>query len=170
MALPGSMCVTTLSLYACVDCVTARYDREASRYHPGVYKLKRADLTGTLDSTILPLFVGQLKNLHKVALVSFKSEVVAGLKVDGYNFVDVVGKARATAEARFGDGAREAVVTEGDATWEWEEERRLLREEVRTVADLLRKDETKKMINAIEVCGDLACASATTLIVCVAQL
>lgn len=98
--------------------------------------------------------MGQLKNLHKVALVSFKAEVVAGLKVDGYNFAEVVGKARAAAGALFSDGAREAVVTEGDTTWQWEEELRLLREEVRTVADLLRKDETKKMINAIEVCGD----------------
>ncbi|KAH9055527.1 protein SEY1 [Lactarius vividus] len=128
----------------------SRYDRDASRYHQGVYKRKRADLTGTLDSTLLPLFVGQLKNLHKVALVSFKAEVVAGLKVDGYSFADVVNKARAAAEARFSDGAREAVVTEDDAAWQWEEELRLLREEVRSVADLLRKDETKKMINTIE--------------------
>ncbi|KAF8258375.1 protein SEY1 [Lactarius quietus] len=128
----------------------SRYDRDASRYHQGVYKRKRADLIATLDSTLLPLFVGQLKNLHKVSLVSFKAEVVAGLKVDGYNFADVVSKARATAEARFSNGAREAVVTEGDALWEWEEELRLLREEVQLVADHLRKDETKKMINAIE--------------------
>ncbi len=164
------MCVTTLSLYACADGFTARYDRDASRYHQGVYKRKRADLTGTLDSTLLPLFVGQLKNLHKVALVSFKAEVVAGLKVDGYNFADVVSKARAAAEARFSDGAREAVVIEGDAAWQWEEELRLLREEVQSVADHLRKDETKKMVNTIEVCGDPAFASAITLIVCVAQL
>jgi hypothetical protein len=145
----------------CADVVTARYDRDASRYHQGVYKRKRADLTATLDSTLLPLFVGQLKNLHKVALVSLKAEIVAGLKVDGYNFADVVSKARAAAEASFSEGAREAVVTEGDAAWEWEEELRLLREEVQLVADHLRKDETKKMINAIEVCGDRACASAS---------
>ncbi|KAF8494740.1 protein SEY1 [Russula emetica] len=128
----------------------SRYDREASRYHPGVYKRKRADLIGTLDSTLSPLFLGQLKNLHKVALVSFKAATVAGLKVEGYNFADVVGKARADAEARFRDGAQEAVVTEGDASWQWEEELRLLRDEIQSVADQLRKDETKKMVNAIE--------------------
>lgn len=164
------MCVTALFHSSCADGITARYDRDASRYHQGVYKRKRADLIAALDSTLLPLFVGQLKNLHKVALVTFKAEVVAGLKVDGYNFADVVRKARAAAEAIFSDGAREAVVTEGDATWQWEEELRLLREEVRSVADLLRKDETKKMINTIEVCCDLACASAITLMVCIAQL
>ncbi|KAI9449444.1 protein SEY1 [Lactarius psammicola] len=113
----------------------SRYDRDASRYHQGVYQRKRADLTGTLDSTLLPLFVGQLKNLHKVALVSFKADVVS---------------ARAAAEARFSDGAREAVVIGGDAAWQWEEELRLLREEVQSVADHLRKDETKKMVNTIE--------------------
>lgn len=132
--------------------MVARYDSEASRYHQGVYKRKRADLIGTLDSTLSPLFLGQLKNLHKVALVSFKAATVAGLKVEGYNFADVVGKARADAEARFRDGAQEAVVTEGDASWQWEEELRLLRDEIQSVADQLRKDETKKMVNAIEVC------------------
>jgi hypothetical protein len=83
--------------------------------------------------------------------VSFKEEIVAGLKVDGYNFADVVKKARAGAEMRFSDGAREAVVVEGDAAWQWEEELRLLRDEIRSVADQLRKDETKKMVNTIEV-------------------
>ena len=165
LAVTSAMCVATLSFYTRADGATARYDRDASRYHPGVYKRKRADLTGTLDSTLLPLFVGQLKNLHKVALTLFKAKVVVGLKVDGYNFADVVSKARAEAEAGFSQGAREAVVTEGDAAWEWEEELRLLREEVQSVADHLRKDETKKMINAIEVCGDLASTSAVMLIV-----
>lgn len=43
------MCVTAFYLYVCADVVTARYDRDASRYHQGVYKRKRADLTATLD-------------------------------------------------------------------------------------------------------------------------
>lgn len=100
-----------------------------------------------------PLFLGQLKNLHKAALVSFKAATVAGLKIEGYNFAEVVRKARADAETRFSVGAQEAVVTEGDASWQWEEELRLLRDEIQSVADQLRKDETKKMVNAIEVCN-----------------
>ena len=84
--------------------------------------------------------------------MSFKAETVAGLKAEGYNFADVVRKARAGAEARFSDGAREAVVAEGDAAWQWEEELRLLQDEIQSIADQLRKDETKKMVNAIEVC------------------
>jgi protein SEY1 len=85
-------------------------------------------------------------------LVSFKAEIAAGLKLEGYNFADVVTKARAGAATLFSNGAREAVVTEGDPTWKWEEEFRLLWEEIRSIADQLRKDETKKVVNTIEVC------------------
>ena len=85
--------------------------------------------------------------------MSFKAEIVAGLNVEGYNFADVVTKACAGAEARFSEGSREAVVAEGDPTWQWEEELRMLREEIQGVANQLRKDETKKMVNSIEVRG-----------------
>ncbi|KAH9993622.1 RHD3/Sey1 [Russula vinacea] len=111
-----------------------RYDREALRYHQGMYKQKHANLVGTFDSPLSPLFLGQLKYLHKAVLVSFKAATVAGHKV----------------EARFSDGAKEAIVTEGDASWQWEEELRMLRDEIQSVADQLRKDETKKMANTIE--------------------
>jgi hypothetical protein len=128
-----------------------RFDRDASRYHQGVYKRKRLDLIASLDGVLSPLFLGQLKNLHKSALVAFKTEVHKGLQADGYNFADVVSGARARAEQAFVDGARESVVEEGDVAWGWEEERELLREEMRSVGDQLRRDETKKMVNAIEV-------------------
>jgi protein SEY1 len=109
-----------------------------------------------------------LKNLHKAALVSFKAEIVAGLNVEGYNFADVVTKARAGAEARFSEGSREAVVAEGDPTWQWEEELRMLREEIQGVANQLRKDETKKMVNSIEVRGSRFNKNVMTLKRCVA--
>jgi protein SEY1 len=85
-------------------------------------------------------------------LVSFKAEVVAGLKLEGYNFADVVTKARAEVPTRFNNGAQEAVVTEGDPRWKWTEEFRLLWEEVQSIYEQLRKDETKKVVNTIEVC------------------
>ncbi|KAH9971144.1 RHD3/Sey1 [Lactifluus volemus] len=129
----------------------SRYDRGASRYHQGVYKRKRADLTGRLDSTLTFLFLGQLKNLHRDVLMSFKTEVVAGLNVKGHNFADVVSKARARAEARFRDGSREAVITEGDPTWQWKDELRMLQKEIPAVADQLRKDRTINVFNIIVV-------------------
>ena len=52
-------------------------------------------------------------------------------------------------EKRFLEGAQEALVEGTD--WSYEEELGLLREEARVVADQCRKDETKKMVNVIEV-------------------
>lgn len=40
---------------------------------------------------------------------------------------------------------------EGSTEWNWAEELELLKEEVKSVADQCRKDETKKMVNTIEV-------------------
>lgn len=73
-----------------------------------------------------------------------------GLKGDEYSFADVVQKARDRCEGRFKEGAAEALV-EG-TEWSWEEELELLKEEVGLVGDQCRKDETKKMVNLIEVC------------------
>ncbi|KAJ7217672.1 RHD3/Sey1 [Mycena pura] len=125
-----------------------RYDRDASRYHQGVYKRKRADLVGALDATLSPLFIGQLKNLHKTCLVAFKKEMLDGLHGEGYNFADVTSKARERCLERFEAGAKEAVVEGTD--WTWDDEMISLQEEVRSVADQCRKDETKKMVNLIE--------------------
>ncbi|KAI0730269.1 root hair defective 3 GTP-binding protein [Fomitopsis betulina] len=125
-----------------------RYDRDASRYHQGVYKRKRTDLVGVLDSTLSPLFLGQLKNLHKASLVKFKDEMLQGMRGEGYNFALVVNAARGRCEKRFIDGAKEALVEGTD--WTYEEEYELLQQEIRSVANQCRKDETKKMVNTIE--------------------
>ncbi|KIJ68139.1 hypothetical protein HYDPIDRAFT_126865 [Hydnomerulius pinastri MD-312] len=132
------------------DQALARYDRDAYRYHQGVYSRKRTDLHATITSTLTPLFVGQLKNLHKACLSTFKSALHTTLTGDGtdYNFADVVGKARGECETRFEVGAKEVCVE--DKEWSWEEEMGLLREEIGNVADVCRKDETKKMVNLIE--------------------
>ncbi|KAG0707121.1 RHD3/Sey1 [Suillus ampliporus] len=126
----------------------SRYDRDASRYHQGVYNRKRADLLGVLDSTLSPLFLRQLKNLHKLCLSAFKKELLEGLRGEEYNFADVVGKARTKCETRFADGAKE--VSLEDTDWTWQDELESLREEIGNVADQCRKDETKKMVNLIE--------------------
>lgn len=125
-----------------------RYDREASRYHKAVYARKRTDLTVALESILSPLFLGQLKNLHKLCLVQFKKALLEGLKGEEYDFGDVVMKARGKWEGRFENGAKEAFLEDTD--WSWEDELVSLKEEIGSVADQCRKDETKKMINQIE--------------------
>ena len=128
---------------------SARYDRDASRYHKGVYTRKRADLIAALDATLSTLFIGQLKNLHKASLVAFKKELLDGLRGESYDYADVVSKARKRCETTFCEGAEEAFVEGTD--WVWTDEFGLLKEEIRGVADQCRKDETKKMLNLIEV-------------------
>lgn len=130
---------------------TARYDRDASRYHQGVYSRKRLDLRATIASALSPLFLGQLKNLHKSCLSAFKSALHDTLSGNGteYNFGDVVGKATSECEGRFQAGGKEACIEEQE--WSWEEELYLMREEIANVAEVFRKDETKKTVNLIEV-------------------
>ncbi len=135
----------------------ARYDRDASRYHKSVYARKRADLTAALDSTLSPLFIGQLKNLHKYCLTQFKKALLNGLKGEEYDFGNVMIEARTKWETKFEEVAKEALVDDDDdddstTDWVWEDELESLREEIRSVADQCRKDETKKMVNQIEVC------------------
>ncbi|KZW00220.1 root hair defective 3 GTP-binding protein [Exidia glandulosa HHB12029] len=125
-----------------------RFDKDGSRYHQGVYSRKRADLLAQLDAALAALFLGQLKNLHKQALASFKRELSDGLKGEAYSFADVVAAARAACEKRFVDGAEEARLKDTD--WTFEDELTLLREEMDAVAVQCRSDETKKMVNVIE--------------------
>ena len=72
-----------------------------------------------------------------------------GMRGEEYNFATVVSTAREKSESRFVQGAKEALLD--DVDWSWEDELALLQEELSSVADQCRKDETKKMVNAIEV-------------------
>ena len=131
------------------DSHTARYDQNASRYHKGVYQRKRADLIGVMESNLSPLFLGQLKNLHKLCLVSFKREMLEAMRGESYNFAEIVSGGRSKFEQSFLTGAKELLI-EG-VNWSYDEEYSSFQEEIQSVADQCRKDETKKMVNVIEV-------------------
>lgn len=81
--------------------------------------------------------------------MKFKQDMHEGMRGEGYNFADVVSNVRAECEKNFLEAAKEALVEETD--WTYEDEYALLKDEMKSVADQCRKDETKKMINAIEV-------------------
>jgi hypothetical protein len=83
----------------------ARFDRDASRYHAGVYTKKRTDLVGVLHAALSPLFLGHVKNLHKSVLRDFKAGLDEALKGRDYDFGEAVRKGREDAEARFREGA-----------------------------------------------------------------
>ncbi|KAL7411996.1 RHD3/Sey1 [Mrakia frigida] len=124
------------------------FDRDASRYHAGVYQRKRTDLVANLDSALSPIFLGHIKNLHKSVVRDFKGELLDALKGKEYDFGLVVTKGRAKAEKTFVDGAEEVKLKETD--WQYEDEYELLKEDITLIADQCRSDETKKMVNVIE--------------------
>ena len=101
-----------------------------------------------MESTLTPLFLGQLKNLHKSCLVSFKREMLEGMRGESYSFADIVGDARSKFEQLFLTGAGELLIE--DVNWSYDEEYSSFQEEIQLVADQCRKDETKKMVNVIE--------------------
>lgn len=125
------------------------FDTAASRYHSAVYSRKRLELLSKLNSTLSPFFLAQLKNLHKTVLKEFRKSIQEGLKGEGYDFAEVVKGTKETAENDFVKGAKEVMLEETD--WSYEETLNQLREDVVAIADLLRVEETKKMVLLIEV-------------------
>ncbi|KAJ7222605.1 RHD3/Sey1, partial [Mycena pura] len=126
----------------------ARYDRDASRYHKGVYQRMRTNLIASLDAMLSLPFLGHLRKLRKTYLLAFKKEMLDGLHGEGISFAAVVSKARNRCLGCFETGAKEAMAEGQD--WIWGDEMISLKEEIESIATQCRKDETKKMVNLIE--------------------
>lgn len=82
-----------------------KFDRDASRYHAAVYQKKRTDLLTSLHVAVSPLFLGQLKNLHKILAAQFVKHLSSGLKEPGYDFAEVVSRLEKHARKSFLEGA-----------------------------------------------------------------
>ncbi|KAJ9104579.1 Dynamin-like GTPase that mediates homotypic ER fusion [Naganishia friedmannii] len=126
----------------------AKFDKDASRYHQAVYTRKRLDLLKAIDNALAPLFMGQLKNVHKRCVATFRTELVDGLKGEGYDFGKVVKEIARRVEKDFIERAEETQLKDTD--WQFDDELALLRDDLKLIADQCRVDETKKMVNAIE--------------------
>lgn len=87
-------------------------------------------------------------------LKEFRKSIQDGLRVDGYDFALVVRETRAQAENEFEAQAREVVLK--DTEWSYEETLAQLKEDTVAIADLLRVEETKKMVAVIEVRWDFS--------------
>ena len=79
----------------------AQFDAAASRYHVGVYQRKRSELLAKMNASLSPLFVGQLKNLHKNIVKDYKSSMAAAIKTEGYDFGTLIKQANQKAEEQF---------------------------------------------------------------------
>ncbi|CEQ40273.1 SPOSA6832_01887 [Sporobolomyces salmonicolor] len=134
--------------YLCKRALAAAYDAAASRYHAAVYARQRVELLSKLHATLHPLFLSHLKNLHKLVLRTFRQSIEHALRTEGYDFARVVQGAREKAEGTFEKEAREVELKESG--WSASEQRGLLEEDMDSVAELLRKEETRKMVAVIE--------------------
>ncbi|BGP39920.1 Dynamin-like GTPase that mediates homotypic ER fusion [Rhodotorula kratochvilovae] len=124
------------------------YDAPAARYHPAVYARQRAELVGKVHAALAPLYASQLKSAHKLLLRAYRVEIEHALKGEGYDFARVVRAAREKAEKDFEEEVER--VTLEESGWSAEEERAALGEDMDAVAELLRKEETRKMVAVIE--------------------
>ncbi|CAD6565482.1 MAG: Dynamin-like GTPase that mediates homotypic ER fusion [Cyphobasidiales sp. Tagirdzhanova-0007] len=126
----------------------AQFDAAASRYHVDVYQRKRTELLAKMNSSLSPLFVGQLKNVHKMIVKKFKATIAAELKAEGYDFGGLVKQAHNDAESYFIEQAQ--LIQLDNTDWQYEEAHIQLKEELAAIADTLRAEETKKMVVLIE--------------------
>jgi hypothetical protein len=153
--------LTELAATADSSRLSAAFDKAASRYHAEVYRRKRSELLEKLNATLSPLFMGQLKNTHKLVLASFRSAVLERLRGDTYDFADVVSSERQRALARFEAAAQAVQLAETD--WSVEEETQQLATAIDAIADQCRAEETKKMLALIERALKKAIAEPTEM-------
>ncbi|KAI8599295.1 RHD3/Sey1 [Dissophora ornata] len=130
------------------DVAIKSFDKDASRYHPGVYKRKRDEVLIKANSMLESYFVGQLKNLHKEAVSLFSTQLQQALKTDGAEFANVASLARKEAVEFFLQGAKAIKLEETD--WEYEEELYQLENDLQEFAAAQREKELAKMLTVLE--------------------
>lgn len=126
----------------------AAFDKDASRYHRGVYARKRVDLLVQLNAALLPFFLAQLKNLHTQLATAFQQAMQEGTRGPSYNFGALVEEHVTHALSAFDAETQRLVLPDTD--WSVSEERMHLEEELRAVARTLRADETQKLAVRLE--------------------
>lgn len=126
----------------------AVFDKDASRYHRGVYARKRADLLLQLNAVLLPFFLAQLKNLHTKLASAFQQAMQEGTRGASYDFGRLVEEHVAHALAAFDAETQRLVLPDTD--WSVSEERMHLEDDLRAVARTLRADETQKLAVRLE--------------------
>ncbi|KAJ1034621.1 hypothetical protein NDA18_001477 [Ustilago nuda] len=125
------------------------FDRDAGRYHQDVYKRKRLDLLDKLNSCLSPFFLGQLKNLDRHMLQSFKKNVLERMRNEtDYDFGQVVSSEKSSALSQFSAAAQALLLADTD--WTIHDELAHLDSEIQSISDTMRVDETKKMVAQIE--------------------
>ncbi|WFD23561.1 Dynamin-like GTPase that mediates homotypic ER fusion [Malassezia equina] len=124
------------------------FDRDASRYHQGVYARKRADLMLGLNAKLLPFFLAQLKNLLTKLTTQFQQAVRDGMARPSCDFGALVQSEHAKALRQFDEETQTLVLPETD--WKVDDERVQLSEELNAMASVMRAEESRKLATSLE--------------------
>lgn len=126
----------------------ATFDRDASRYHQGVYARKRADLLLGLNAKLLPFFLAQLKNLLAQLTTQFQKSVRDGMSRPSYDFGALVQNEHEKALRQFDEETQALILPETD--WKVDDERARLSEELDAMASSMRAEESRKLAATLE--------------------
>ena len=133
---------------------TKAFETQASRYHKGVYEVKRGELEAKIDARLKALYQGQLTAAHKAGVMAFSDAVTAsvkaGQKAGGtYEFAEIVDKQKRKTLDIFQQEARSLAIR-GVAWSNFESQYRLFEKELDEVSARLRKEEMRRLAIRVE--------------------
>jgi len=134
-------------------CIKA-FETQASRYHKGVYTMKRGELEAKIDTRLKALYQAQLSAAHKAGVTTFSEAVTnavkAGQKAGGsYEFAEIVDKQKTKALGIFKKEAQGLSIP-GVAWSNFKSQYRLFEQELGEVSAKLRKEELRRLAIRVE--------------------
>ncbi|KAK0612814.1 RHD3/Sey1 [Bombardia bombarda] len=134
-------------------CIKA-FETQASRYHKGVYALKRTELESKIDTRLKTLYQTQLSAAHKSGVAAFSDAVTnavkAGQKAGGtYEFAEIVDKQKRKTLEFFKKEAQSLSIP-GVAWSNFKPQYRLFERELDEVSARLRKEEMRRLAIRVE--------------------
>ncbi|CAP71009.1 uncharacterized protein PODANS_6_3800 [Podospora anserina S mat+] len=134
-------------------CIKA-FETQASRYHKGVYTMKRGELESKIDTRLKALYQAQLTAAHKAGVAAFSEAVSgavkAGQKAGGsYEFAEIVAKQKAKTLQIFKTEAKSLSIP-GVAWSNFKPQYKLFEKELDEVSARLRKEEMRRLAIRVE--------------------
>ncbi|CAD6451757.1 b58e7377-7261-499a-a9c5-c074dc576076 [Sclerotinia trifoliorum] len=130
------------------------FEAQASRYHKGVYTLKRTELEGKIDTRLKLLYHGQLIAAHKTGVASFSDAVSTAVKngqkrAASYEFADIVEREKEVALKTFDAEAKSLYIEELSWT-NFSSQYDLFEKDLNEVSGNLRKEEMRRLATRVE--------------------
>ncbi|KAL2133445.1 hypothetical protein VTI74DRAFT_2331 [Chaetomium olivicolor] len=132
----------------------AQFETQASRYHRGVYTLKRTELESKIDTRLKALYHAQLSAAHKAGVAAFSDAVTNAVKAGqraggGYEFAEIVEKQKKKTLEIFRKEAQSLLIQ--GVTWtNFKPQYRLFEKELDEVSARLRKEEMRRLAIRVE--------------------